>query len=219
MTHMKKGFLLSALALMLLGLALLLWPEASLRLVCYLFGAVILVKGLLSIWGYVRAEERFFFDYFGLVFGIAASALGVFLLLQPDTVVSVLPILVGIYVIVDAVVRLQSAFELRAMGYGRWWGFLILAGLSVALGVLMVVNPFETVQLLVMAIGVILLVEGALSLISAVYAAVLLRGLERTARDAARQLDKLTEAQDGRAAPGGDEAVDVDYKDVSDEDR
>lgn len=219
MTHMKKGFLLSALALMLLGLALLLWPEASLRLVCYLFGAVILVKGLLSIWGYVRAEERFFFDYFGLVFGIAASALGVFLLLQPDTVVSVLPILVGIYVIVDAVVRLQSAFELRAMGYGRWWGFLILAGLSVALGVLMVVNPFETVQLLVMAIGVILLVEGALSLISAVYAAVLLRGLERTARDAARQLDKLTEALDGRAAPSGDEAVDVDYKDVSDEDR
>ena len=219
MTHMKKGFLLSALALMLLGLALLLWPEASLRLVGYLFGAVILVKGLLSIWGYVRAEERFFFDYFGLVFGIAASALGVFLLLQPDTVVSVLPILVGIYVIVDAVVRLQSAFELRAMGYGRWWGFLILAGLSVALGVLMVVNPFETVQLLVMAIGVILLVEGALSLISAVYAAVLLRGLERTARDAARQLDKLTEALDGRAAPGGDEAVDVDYKDVSDEDR
>ena len=219
MTHMKKGFLLSALALMLLGLALLLWPEASLRLVCYLFGAVILVKGLLSIWGYVRAEERFFFDYFGLVFGIAASALGVFLLLQPDTVVSVLPILVGIYVIVDAVVRLQSAFELRAMGYGRWWGFLILAGLSVALGVLMVVNPFETVQLLVMVNGVILLVEGALSLISAVYAAVLLRGLERTARDAARQLDKLTEALDGRAAPGGDEAVDVDYKDVSDEDR
>lgn len=219
MTHMKKGFLLSALALMLLGLALLLWPEASLRLVCYLFGAVILVKGLLSIWGYVRAEERFFFDYFGLVFGIAASALGVFLLLQPDTVVSVLPILVGVYVIVDAVVRLQSAFELRAMGYGRWWGFLILAGLSVALGVLMVVNPFETVQLLVMAIGVILLVEGALSLISAVYAAVLLRGLERTARDAARQLDKLTEALDGRAAPGGNEAVDVDYKDVSDEDR
>ena len=167
MTHMKKGFLLSALAFMLLGLALLLWPEASLRLVCYLFGAVILVKGLLSIWGYVRAEERFFFDYFGVVFGVAASALGVFLLFQPDTVVSVLPILVGVYVIVDAVVRLQSAFELKAMGYARWWSFLVLAGLSAALGVLMVVNPFKTVQLLVMAIGVILLVEGALSLISA----------------------------------------------------
>ena len=82
MTHMKKGFLLSALAFMLLGLALLLWPEASLRLVCYLFGAVILLKGLLSIWGYVRAEERFFFDYFGVVFGVAASALGVFLLFK-----------------------------------------------------------------------------------------------------------------------------------------
>lgn len=219
MTQMKKGFLLSALALMLLGLALLLWPEASLRLVCYLFGAVILIKGLLSVWAYVRAEERFFFDYFGLVFGIAASALGVFLLLQPDTVVSVLPILVGVYVIVDAVVRLQSAFELRELGYAHWWGFLVLAGLSVALGVLMVANPFETVQLLVMAIGVILLVEGALSLISAVYAAVLLRGLERTAKEAARQLDKLTETLDGRPAPGRDRPLDGDFRDLSDEDR
>ena len=219
MTHMKKGFLLSALAFMLLGLALLLWPEASLRLVCYLFGAVILIKGLLSVWGYVRAEERFFFDYFGLVFGVAAAALGVFLLIKPDTVVSVLPILVGLYVIVDAVVRLQSAFELKAMGYARWWAFLVLAGLSVVLGMLMVANPFETVQLLVMAIGVILLVEGALNLISGVYAAVLVRGLERTAKDAARQLDKLTETLDGRPAPGSGRPVDVDYKDLSDEDR
>ena len=167
----------------------------------------------------MRAEERLFFDYFGVVFGVAASALGVFLLFKPDTVVSVLPILVGIYVIVDAVVRLQSAFELRKMGYARWWSFLILAGLSAALGVLMMVNPFETVQLLVMAIGVILLVEGALSLISAVYAAVLMRGLERTAKDAARQLDKLTETLDGRPAPGSGRPVDVDYKDLSDEDR
>lgn len=219
MTHMKKGFLLSALAFMLLGLALLLWPQASLRAVCYLFGAVILIKGLLSVWGYVRAEERFFFDYFGLVFGVAASALGVFLLLQPDTVVSVLPLLVGLYVVVDAVVRLRSAFELRELGYAHWWGFLVLAGLSAALGVLMVANPFETVQLLVMAIGVILLVEGALSLISAVYAAVLVRGLERTAREAARQLDELAQTLDGRPAPKGGEPVDVDYTDLSDEDR
>ena len=91
--------------------------------------------------------------------------------------------------------------------------------MSAALGVLMMVNPFETVQLLVMAIGVILLAEGALSLISAVYAAVLMRGLERTAKDAARQLDKLTETLDGRPAPGSGRPVDVDYKDLSDEDR
>ena len=51
------------------------------------------------------------------------------------------------------------------------------------------------------------------------YAAVLMRGLERTAKDAARQLDKLTETLDGRPAPGSGRPVDVDYKDLSDEDR
>ena len=220
MKHMKKGFLVSSLAFMLLGLALLLWPEVSLRMVCYLFGALILVKGLLSVWSYFKAEERAFFHYFTLAFGIAASALGVFLFLKPDTVVSVLPILVGLFVIFDGVVRLQSAFELRGLGHANWWGFLLLAGLSVALGALMVWNPFSTVQLLVMAIGVILLVEGALNLLGAVYAAVLLRGFKRAAQQAAQGLDQLArtlEEEPARPAKGG--AVDVEYTQLPDEQR
>ena len=205
MKYMKTSFAAFALVFMLLGLALLLWPEVSLRVVCYLFGGVILVKGLLSVWSYLRAGERAFFDYFSLVFGVAAAALGAFLLMKPDTVVSVLPLLVGLYVIVDGVVRLRSALELRAMGYRNWWSFLVLAGLSAVLGVLMVANPFKTVELLVMAIGLVLLVEGAVSLAGAVYAAVLMRGLERTARDAARQLDKLAGLPDA-GQEGADDA-------------
>ena len=216
---MKKGFLLSSLAFMLLGLALLLWPEVSLRLVCYLFGAVILLKGLLSVWGYLRAEERLFFDYFGLVFGVAASVLGVFLFLEPDVVVSVLPLLVGLYVIVDGVVRLQSAFELRAAGYDRWWAFLLLAAISAVLGVVIVANPFATAAVLVMAIGVILLAEGALSLGSGIYAAVLMRGLEHTARQAAEELDRLTETFDGRPARRRRQMLEGEFSERGDEDR
>ena len=68
-------------------------------------------------------RSGFFFSYFTLLFGVAASALGVFLLIKPDTVVSVLPILIGLFIVFDGVVRLQSAFDLKRAGFTAWWSF------------------------------------------------------------------------------------------------
>lgn len=216
---LKKSYFASSLAFILLGLALLLWPETSLRVVCYLFGALILLKGVLSIWAYIRAEEHFFFSYFTLLFGVAASALGVFLLIRPDTVVSVLPILIGLFIVFDGVVRLQSAFDLRRVGYTAWWSFLLLALLSAALGVLMIWNPFATVQVLVMAIGIILLIEGALNLVSAVYAGMMLRALRQAAEEAAEALEALArppESEPPAQREGEPPVMDVEFRPVDD---
>ena len=117
MKNFRKSYAFSSIAFILVGLALLLWPALSLRLVCGLFGLVILIKGISSLVGYARSEVRTVFHYFGWVFGAAATALGVFLLIKPETVVSVLPILVGLIVIFDGVMRIQSALELRNAGY------------------------------------------------------------------------------------------------------
>ncbi len=221
MKFLKKSYFASSLAFILLGLALLLWPEVSLRVVCYLFGALILLKGLLSIWAYVRAEERFFFSYFTLLFGVAASALGVFLLIKPDTVVSVLPILIGLFIVFDGVVRLQSAFDLKRAGFTAWWSFLLLALLSAVLGVLMIWNPFATVQVLVMAIGIILLIEGALNLISAIYAGMLLRVLRQAAEQAVGEAAALADVLEDlpqAGEPGGQPPVmDVEFRPLDDD--
>ena len=55
--------------------------------------------------------------------------------------VRILPIVFGLFVIFDSLGRVQSALELRRCGYGSWKGFLLLALLSVVLGVVMIVTP------------------------------------------------------------------------------
>lgn len=65
MKNFRKTFSISSVAFILVGLALLLWPDISLRLVCGLFGLVILLKGVSSIYTFLRAEVRGFFSYFG----------------------------------------------------------------------------------------------------------------------------------------------------------
>lgn len=221
MSNFRKSYAVSSIAFILLGIALLLWPGLSIRLVCGLFGLIILIKGIGSIVNYAKAEVRTMFSYFGWIFGAAAIALGVFLLVKPETVVSVLPILVGLFVMFDGIMRLQSAFELRNAGARNWWGFLLLALLSVVLGIVMLVNPFGTVEALVMAIGVILLVEGILNLVGTVYTNIALKGLRDTAAQAMDELGKIidppTEPKNSRNEKK-QTIVDVDYHSV-DEDR
>lgn len=212
MKNFRKTFPISSVAFILVGLALLLWPEASLRVVCGLFGLVILMKGVGSIYSFLKAEVRGFFSYFGWLFGAAAVALGIFLLIRPQTVVSILPILVGLFVIMDGVMRVQSAFELRAEGYDHWWSLLILALVSVVLGAVMLWNPFGTVELLVMAIGVILMVEGALNLVGYIWAAIQLKGLKKAAQDMADQMQEmLTDSAFDDA-----DVVEADWRDLDD---
>lgn len=212
MKNFRKTFPISSVAFVLVGLALLLWPEASLRVVCGLFGLVILMKGVGSIYSFLKAEVRGFFSYFGWLFGAAAVALGIFLLIRPQTVVSILPILVGLFVIMDGVLRVQSAFELRAADYSRWWSLLLLALVSVALGAVMLWNPFGTVELLVMAIGVILMVEGALNLVGFIWASIQLKGLEKAARDMADQMQEML----GDPAFDDGDILEADWRDLDD---
>ena len=99
--------------------------------------------------------------------GAGLSGAGAFLIIRSDVVVRVLPIVFGLFVIFDSLGRIQNALELRRCGYSSWKIFLLLAVLSVVLGIVMVVDPFGTMETLVMAIGLILILEGALNLLSA----------------------------------------------------
>lgn len=220
MNNIKRGYTISSVAYILLGLALLFWPAHSLRAVCYLCGAVILLKGATSVWGFVRNEEKFFFRYFSLIFGIIACGFGVFLLVKPDTVVSVLPVVVGFFVMMDGAVRLQSALELRRAGSGNWWSFLALAAFSAVLGIVIIANPFKTVELLVMAIGVVLLVEGVLNLASSLYAGRMLRSLKRAVEEMTDDLGigSVFVDKEPMDTDASDETViDVEFKDVDKE--
>lgn len=216
MHRFRTSYLGSSLAFVLVGLALLLWPGLSIRVVCLLFGVVILAKGLASLWS-AWNQPSGLFRYWNFTFGIAAGALGVFLLVQPSMVVSVLPIVVGLFVIFDGLMRLESAISLKQAGYSRWWGFLALALLSVVLGVVMLVNPFATVEVLVMAIGFILLLEGVLNLAGAIYVTSVMGKLEHMMDQQEREMEQLMEeAQENRKRASRhekqrQEAIDVEY--------
>ena len=109
-------------------------------------------------------------------------------LVQPDTVLTVLPAVFGVFVLLDSLGRIQNALELRRAGLVRWWGMLFFALLSVVLGVLILINPFAALTTTVRVIGAVLLIESVLGLACALYTSLVLRELEKAVRDAGDDL-------------------------------
>ena len=69
---------------------------------------------------------------------------------------------------------------------------MLLALLSIALGVVMIVDPFGAMETLVMAIGIILIVEGALNLLSALYTAIAVRRFIKLHPETQSMLEAVT---------------------------
>lgn len=172
MKKLKWNMVLLSAVYIGLGVVLLMWPAGVVSAICLLVGALVASTGVVQLFRFFTAKQRHFLSTLTLLSGLICLGMGVFLLFRADLIQTMLPVVFGLFVVFDSVVRVQNALELRRCGYSSWKGVLGLALLSVALGAVMIFNPFATVQALVMAIGVILIVEGAMNLLSMSYTAV-----------------------------------------------
>ena len=171
-----------------LGIFLLMRPSTALNVVCYALGGVVLVCAAVQLVRYFAVERGIFQSQLTII----CLGLGAFLILRSDIVVRILPIVFGLFVIFDSLGRIQNALDLRRCEYPSWKGFLLLPVLSVVLGVVMILNPFGTMETLVMAIGIILIIEGAINLLSALYTVLAIRRFAKLHPETQSMLESLT---------------------------
>lgn len=227
--YVKSGMMLMSIAYIVLGLMLLIMPETSLLWICYAFGVVVLITGIVCLIQYARIRGTGFTAPFMLVGGVITAGLGLFTLVKPQVVASFLPVVFGIFIVVDGCSRIGSAIDLAKRKGEKWWMLLLFSIVSIALGALLIWHPFGAAVSVVMLCGILLIVEGALNLGCILYAAMELRTLDRMANAAVNAtLTALGDALDEAEAAGTDivdvtrdgEPVvyDAESTDVSDED-
>ena len=218
--YSKTGTMLLSIAYIIIGLLLLVMPQTSLLWICYAFGAVVLVTGIVCLIQYARIRGTGFTAPFMLVGGVITAGLGVFTLAKPQVVASFLPVVFGIFILVDGFSRIGTAVDLAKRKGQKWWMLLLLSIVSIGLGVLLVLHPFDAAVSVVMLCGILLIVEGALNLGCVLYAAMELRTLDRMANAAANAaMSALGDALDEAEASATTDSV-VYYaesKDVSED--
>ena len=112
--YVKSGMMLMSIAYIVLGLMLLIMPETSLLWICYAFGVVVLITGIVCLIQYARIRGTGFTAPFMLVGGVITAGLGLFTLAKPQVVASFLPVVFGIFIVVDGCSRIGSAIDQSA---------------------------------------------------------------------------------------------------------
>lgn len=165
-----------------LGLALLAAPAASLPWVCAGFGLLIALTGARSLWRYSRNKEKGLAAWFTLAGGVVTLALGLFALLRPDFVQWVLPVVFGVFLLVDGAAREQSAWQLVRRKGQRWWVLFVLGFVTGIAGILLILQPFSHWPVdSIWLSGLLLIIEGVLNAGCTLYTALLLHDLDKAA--------------------------------------
>lgn len=165
----RNSLILTSLLYIVLGGVLIAFPENSLTVGCLLIGVVTLLYGVLRIVSYFR-EGGTYAQRFDLFIGGLLAVLGLFLLICPRFVASIIPVALGVYLVVDSISALKKALDMRALGFEQWWISFLFALILAALGVVMIVCPLMVLSVPVVFIGAAFLFDGLYTLINTVVA-------------------------------------------------
>ena len=160
-SRILKGQVTTSLIYILLGLCLICMPVDAVNILCrFIFGVVLIAAGLYHIWIYVQEKQNS--TLMDLFSGGLILVLGIFLFYNPEVVVSLLPVLLGTFILTDSIWVLKGCVKMRKRdSQGLEWKILLAGSLIfIALGIAMIVNPFSAVKVMIVFAGCVLLVNG-----------------------------------------------------------
>jgi uncharacterized membrane protein HdeD (DUF308 family) len=168
--------LAAALFGLVVGVMMVAWPEATLKVVAVLFGAWLLIHGVVRIVQAITGSDedgarRAFLAVFGVVFVIA----GVIALRNLLVSLSVLVTIIGLMWLIGGIVELISAFSGPGGGIRLWR--ITLSALSIIAALVVLVWPDLSLVTLVYVTGIYLILMGMLQVAMVLWAR---RAMSRT---------------------------------------
>jgi len=156
--------LLRGIAAIVFGLLAWAWPGVTLVTLVLFWGAYALVDGVAALIGGWNTKDGGKPMWTVVLVGLVGIAAGIFTFLQPGVTAIALLILIAVWAIVQGVLEISAAIRLRKEIQNEW--LLILCGLlSVAFGVLMILNPGAGAIAVLWLIGAFAVAYGVLLVI------------------------------------------------------
>ena len=171
----KTGYIIISILLCVLGIVLIAVPDFSVTLLCVLGGGIMMLFGLVKIIGYCSKDLYRLAFQFDLAFGILFVVLGFILIIRTDAMVNLICIVMGICVLADALLKIQISIDSRAFGIKKWWLILAMAILTGVAGFLLIFRPSESIQIIMILFGIVLITEGVLNLTTILTAVKIIR--------------------------------------------
>ena len=159
-----RNSIIISMILLVFGLFMFTRPISTINILMMIFGCLLVIDGLVHLVSYFSIKNEFRFFSSELAQSIIYIILGFVLVCNYDKISRLLPIVLGIWIIVDSIFKLQIALNIRDI-YDSHWGILLaMSIISALLGMVILINPFESLALLTMMCGAILMIVEVISI-------------------------------------------------------
>lgn len=151
--HFKWQSMIAAVLYLIVGLLLLFYPQSIADLICNLVGAGMIVYGAVLMISYFMMDLQDSLFRNDFVFGIVWILLGILVIKEKTVFQAMIPFIMGIMIISSGFLKLQDGIDAIRMGYPKSWAYLIMAAISIVLGLVILFNLISANALLYQIIG------------------------------------------------------------------
>ncbi len=132
--------ILESLIVGALGVMLLINPDGMFKVIFYVVGIFLIIKGVYKIINYFAVHGKYDFYNNDLLYGIIALVFGILAVVLWEQLGKLIGIAVGAWMIYGALVRMNTAIKMHTAGIKEWFYVLLLSMIMLALGIYMVIS-------------------------------------------------------------------------------
>ena len=142
------GAIIESLLIMIFGILMVVWPNITTAIIANVLGAIFIVLGIYQIINYfvVKGQRDFFNN--GLLIGVISLLVGIAAILIGENIAQVFRIIIGIWIVYESLVRMNTALKLHAAGIKAWSYVLIIAICMLVVGIFVTFNAGAVIQLI-----------------------------------------------------------------------
>jgi uncharacterized membrane protein HdeD (DUF308 family) len=150
---------------------------------CRFLGGVAVLFGIVRILGYFLREIEGVGIRYDFATGAFAIVAGAFLLWRAPEVANVTDVVIGLFILVDCVFKLQVAMDSKRMGASAWWITLLFTCVALVLGLLLIFDTFKGQKVLSIMMGIALVADGLQNLCTVIYASLFVKEVRHAVED------------------------------------
>lgn len=148
--------LVISILLSVLSLFMMLKTPETIGVIIIMFGFVLVVNGLIHFHSYLAINDDYRYFSYELAEAIIDTILGFIVVCNVQSIELYLQIVIGIWIVLEGILKVQIALNIRAVRNVKWGMMLLLSLISIALGIAIIFNPFASAEILMKMLGAVL---------------------------------------------------------------
>lgn len=145
----------------ILGIILIYKPNETVSVISYILGAIFIIAGIYKIINYMQTRGQKDLYNYNLIYGIMAIVIGIVAIVYSSTIGTIFRIIIGIWIIYTAIIRISASIKLKAINSNIWIYSLILSIAMFICGLYIILNSGA----IIVTIGVIMIIYSIIDII------------------------------------------------------